>query len=93
MSYLLLLFDCKDVVADAFSIGRRVQDFLWRIGEDLDPMIDITTMDRTLSLTRSRELNSQFQPGAPPWRTLLNRMGCQGLGRAGQDDPTNAEYF
>ena len=44
MSYLLLLFDCKDVVADALSIGRRVQDFLWRIGENLDPMIDITSV-------------------------------------------------
>src|SRR5260370_39899795 len=44
MLYLLLLFDCQNVVTDAFGIGRRVQDFLWRIGEDLDPMIDITSV-------------------------------------------------
>jgi hypothetical protein len=44
MLYLLLLFDCKDVVTDAFGIRRRVQDFLWRIGENLDPMIDITSV-------------------------------------------------
>jgi hypothetical protein len=41
MSYLLLLFNREDVVADAFGIRRRVQDFLWRIGEDLNPMINI----------------------------------------------------
>jgi hypothetical protein len=40
MSYLLFLFDRK-VLADALGIRRRVKDFLWRIGENLDPMIDI----------------------------------------------------
>ena len=44
MSYLLLLFDRKDVFADALGIRRRVQDFLWRVREDLDPMIDITSV-------------------------------------------------
>jgi hypothetical protein len=44
MSYLLLLFDRKDVVADALGIRRRVKDFPWRIGEDLDPMIDIASV-------------------------------------------------
>jgi hypothetical protein len=39
ISYLLLLFDRENVVADAFGIRRRVQDFLWRIREDLNPMI------------------------------------------------------
>src|SRR6516162_4502416 len=37
-----LVFHCEYVVADALGIRRRVQDFLWRIGKDLDPMIDIT---------------------------------------------------
>jgi hypothetical protein len=44
VSYLLLSFDRKDVLADALGIGRRVQDFFGRIGEDLDPMIDITSV-------------------------------------------------
>lgn len=41
MFYLLLLFDRQNVVADAFGIRRCVQNFFWRIGEDLDPMIDV----------------------------------------------------
>ena len=44
MSYLLLLFDRENVVADAFGIRRRVQDFLWRIREDLNPMINIASV-------------------------------------------------
>ena len=41
MSYLLLLFNREDVVADAFGIRRCVQNFFWRIGEDLDLMVDV----------------------------------------------------
>ena len=46
MSYLLLLFDRKDVLADALGIRRRVQDFLGRVGENLDPMIDIQGLSK-----------------------------------------------
>jgi hypothetical protein len=44
MPYLLLLFDREDIVADAFGVRRGIQDFLWRIAENLDPMIDITSV-------------------------------------------------
>ena len=46
MSYLLLLFDRKDVLADALGIRRRLQDFLGRVGENLDPMIDIQGLSK-----------------------------------------------
>jgi hypothetical protein len=41
MLYLLLSLDRDDVFTDALGVRRGVQNFLWRIGEDLDPMIDI----------------------------------------------------
>src|SRR5260370_11720462 len=41
MLYLLLSLDREDVFTDALGIRRGVQNFPWRIGEDLDPMIDI----------------------------------------------------
>ena len=52
VSYLLLSFDRKDVLADALGSGRREQDFLRRVGEDLDPMIDITSVTVELYLNR-----------------------------------------
>src|ERR1700722_1437826 len=57
MSYLLGLFDRENVVADAFGIRRRIQDFLWRIREDLNPMINIASV--TLRIVADPQFRSQ----------------------------------
>jgi hypothetical protein len=54
MSYLFLLFDRENVVADAFGIRRRKQDFLRRVREDLNPMINIANV--TLRIVADSQL-------------------------------------
>src|SRR3984893_6271422 len=66
MSYLLLLFDCKDVVTDAFSIGRRVQAAIRNAAPSkmprIPPIIDAPPSCSFATIRRPKAENPKAKP-------------------------------